>query len=123
MKIEVNVKEQPDAPELSVVDTCLPSLPFDLQRSSNAGFQVEDIIKTGNTRCGNAGGKKATGVSLLRNDGRFDRTKVGLAIKHVSECGHLGYWEYKLPGRSFERVNIAQGKLAKQHFSTCHAFQ
>ncbi|XP_065064294.1 uncharacterized protein LOC135690621 [Rhopilema esculentum] len=112
VKIEVNVKEQPDAPELSVVDTCLPSLPFDLQRSSNAGFQVEDIIRTGNTRCGNAGGKKATGESLLRNDGRFDRTKVGLAIKHVSECGHLGYWEYKLPGRSFERVNIAQGGLA-----------
>ena len=107
---------EPDAPELSTKDSCLPSFPFGFNDAVNTGFKIENLLKSGKAPCGNS---KLRQSPLLENIKAFKGKGIGLAITQVSRCEEFGHWESK-DADVFRRIEIGGKKDKRCNFDLMH---
>ena len=103
MVVGVNILSEPDPPELTTEDSCLPPYPYDFDEAKNIGFEIETLLGIGKSKCD--GGNKY--YPLVQDAVTLKESRIGLTITKVSTC-KFGHWEYK-DGGAFKRVDI-QGK-------------
>ena len=98
--VGVNILSEPDPPELTTEDSCLPPYPYDFDDATNTGFKIETLLTIGKSTCNG----KNKYYPLIQNPATLEKSRIGLAIVKVSTC-KFGRWEYK-DGGAFRNVDV-----------------
>jgi len=101
--VGVNILSEPDPPELTTEDSCLPPYPYDFDDATNTGFKIETLLTIGKSTCNG----KNKYYPLIQNPATLEKSRIGLAIVKVSTC-KFGRWEYK-DGGAFRNVDVRGG--------------